>query len=258
MRNESPTCRKIPHARAAAVRCLVGLAVVACCTGVASAATASEDVSAVLKKMTQEFSDAGQRGDASTMALILDDQVVFVNEGGDVATKAEMLAAATPPPAGVRIQMAIKDWNCRVFGDVAVASFVDDQIVNSHGEVMHAQYRSVETWRKSAGKWHMIGSETIALQDDPSAVALSPEALDEYAGTYQGNSGMRFVFTRSGERLFASVDGGPLTAQSAEVRDVFFTPGRARIRKVFQRDAKGSVTGFAYRREGHDTNFRRL
>ena len=37
-----------------------------------------------------------------------------------------------------------------------------------------------------------------------------------------------------------------------EVRDVLFVPGQPRIRKIFQRDPHGKITGFVDRRESWD------
>jgi hypothetical protein len=37
-----------------------------------------------------------------------------------------------------------------------------------------------------------------------------------------------------------------------EVRDVLFIPGQPRVRKIFQRDKEGKITGFVDRREGED------
>jgi hypothetical protein len=217
----------------------------------------AEDVSALLLRQTQAFSDAGQLGDGATMARLLDDRVVFFNEGGDSATKKDMFAGASPSAPGVDIKMTVTDWNCEVHGDVAVASFIDDQVVNTRGDILHARYRSVETWLKTGDAWRMIGSQTLALQDDPPAVTLPSALLDDYVGIYKDASGRRFTFTRKDGDLLAALDNGPASVQKAEVRDVFFTPGRARVRKVFQRDAEGRVIAFAYRREGHDTVFRR-
>ena len=38
----------------------------------------------------------------------------------------------------------------------------------------------------------------------------------------------------------------------AEARDVFFTPGKPRTRRIFRRGSDGGVTGFADRREGEE------
>jgi ketosteroid isomerase-like protein len=228
------------------------------CLLAGSPAFAVEDVSALLKKQTEAFSDAGQKGDGATMAKMLDDDVVFFNEGGDQATKKDMAAPGVPPTKGVSVKMTVQDWHCVVHGNVAVASFIDDQQMDFHGQPFHAKYRSVETWMKEGNDWRMIGSETIALQDDPAAVALPPKALDDYVGTYASSPDTKFVFTRKGGDLMASLDGGPATLQKAELRDVFFTPGRSRFRKIFLRDANGRVTAFVNRREGHDILFKRV
>lgn len=236
------------------------LLVAASLTGpLTGSAVAAEDVSALLLAKTQAFSDAGQRGDGPAMAAMLDDRVVFFNEGGDQATKADM-AASTPASAqpGITTRMTVTDWRCEVHDDVAVASFIDDQQQDWHGQPFHARYRSVETWRRAGGDWRMIASETIALNDDPAAVTLPASALDDYVGAYEAAPGVRFTFMRQGDQLYAATAGGPPTLQNAEVRDLFFTPGRSRFTKLFERDAGGRVTGFVLRREGHDIRFRRV
>jgi len=221
-------------------------------------AIASEDVSTLLRKQTQAFSDAGQRGDGPAMAKMLDDDVVFFNEGGDQAAKKDMATPGSPSPKGITVKMTVEDWHCVVHGNVAVASFIDDQAMDFHGQPFHARYRSVETWMKEGSDWRMIGSETIALQDDPAAVTLSSKTLDDYVGTYAAAPDAKLVFTRKGNDLMASLNGGPATLQKAELRDVLFTPGRPRMRKIFQRDAGGHVTGFISRREGHDILYKRV
>lgn len=241
---------------------LKGLIVAAIALGWASAATAADTdaaISALLRQKTQEFSDAGQRNDGAAMGALLDDRVVFFNEGGDMATRADMASGTpTPPSPSVSTVMTIEDWHCEVHGNVAVASFIDDQQRVAYGERFHARYRSVETWLNEGGTWRMIGSETIALGDDPRAIALTAAELDQYVGTYKGASGQLFTFSRAGTTLMAATGDGAPTAQSAEARDVFFTPGRVRFRKVFERDAGGKVIGFFARREGHDTHFARV
>ena len=161
----------------------------------------AERVSALLKQQTQLFSDAGQRGDGAAMAALLDDRVVFFNEGGDVATKADMASATPTPHPGVTSTITVTDWHCEPHGDVAVASFVDELRSINHGELFHARFRSVETWHKVGARWLMIGSETIALNDDPPAATLAPAVLDQYIGTYRDAAGNTFVMKRDGDRL---------------------------------------------------------
>jgi ketosteroid isomerase-like protein len=142
----------------------------------------AQDSCGFLHKQTQAFSDAGQRGDGAAMAKLLDRDVIFFNETGEKATRADM-AGATPPATGTPIRtITTTDWACKVYGDVAVTSFVD---VLEQGKPGEMKFRSVETWRQTSGAWKMIGSETLSLQQDPEPMVLDDKALDEYAGSYE-------------------------------------------------------------------------
>jgi len=55
-----------------------------------------------------------------------------------------------------------------------------------------------------------------------------------------------------GGKLMGGRVGRPPSQWNAETRDVFFIKGDPRIRKIFQYDAKGRVTGFIERRESWD------
>jgi hypothetical protein len=65
------------------------------------------------------------------------------------------------------------------------------------------------------------------------------------------------VIQWDGKQLLGGRVGRSLTTLQVEVRDVLFVAGQPRTRKIFQRDAKGAVTGFVDRREGEDLVFKR-
>jgi ketosteroid isomerase-like protein len=240
--------------RAPIVRIVLPLIAIWAATPVAAE---PEDVSSRLLTNTKAFSDASQRGDVAVLKALLDEHVVFFNENGDSSTKDEIVSSATPTPNN-EVRMAVTNWRCAVHGDVAVASFIDDQTRDLHGQIFHAQYRSVETWLKEHDRWLMIGSQTLALQIDPAFVTLPASTLDQYVGTYEAASTLKAVITRKGSELALSVNGGPASLQRAELRDVLFTPGSPRTRRIFHRDDHGSVVGFTSRREGHDIVFQRV
>jgi hypothetical protein len=208
-----------------------------------------------LHKQTQAFSDAGQLGDGSAMAKKLDPEVIFFNETGEKETRADM-AGATPAAPGAQIRaITTTDWDCKVYGDVAVTSFID---VLEQGKPGELKFRSVEAWRKQGGAWKMIGSETLTLQQDPDPVTLDGKVLDEYAGSYEAGANMQFTFARKGDDLVASLNGGSETAQQAQARDIFFTPGHGATPKVFQRGNDGKITGFIYLRGKSSIVFKRV
>jgi len=227
---------------------------VALLVGISSVPAFGQDSCSFLFNQTQAFSDAGQRGDGVAMGKLLDPNVIFFNEGGDRATRADM-AGATPPPKGTPIHtITTTDWDCHVHGDVAVTSFIDVLDPRSPTET---KFRSVETWRKAGGEWKMIGSETLTLAQDPDAVVLESKTLDEYVGSYEaGNT--KFTFVRKGGELVASVNGGAESAQKAQSRDIFFSPGHGSTPKVFQRGDDGKINGFIYLRGKNSIVFKRM
>jgi ketosteroid isomerase-like protein len=154
---------------------------IALLAGIFSVPAFAQDSCGLLHERTQAFSDAGQRGDGAAMAKMLDPDLIFFNETGEKATRADM-AGATPPTAGTPIRTIVTtDWDCKLYGNVAVTSFID---VLEQGNPSEMQFRSVETWRKEGAVWKMIGSETLTLQQDPVPVVLDGKALDEYVGGY--------------------------------------------------------------------------
>ena len=235
----------------------IGISMATVVDATSALAASDVDASTLLKARTQAFSDSGQRGDGDAMSAMVDDRVVFFNEGGEQASKADLAQRGSQPPTGISIQMTVEDWNCEVHGDVAVTSFIDRQTKDFHGQRSEARFRSVETWQRAGGDWKMIASETLAIPDDPGAVTLAVATLDEYVGRYEAAPGVFATFIRKGNDIFVT-NGGPLSLQKAEVRDVLFAPGRSRFRKVFQRDAAGRVVAFAFRNEGHDLIYRKV
>ena len=221
-------------------------------------ASAADDTAALIRKQSQEFSDASAAGDAATLGRLLDDHVTFVNEGGQVATKADIVGSAGPLPKGIQNHLVQTDFRLQLFGTTAVTSFTDVQTELVHGQTFHAQYRSVEVWLKEGANWRMISSETLALPDDPPSIALSDKQLDDYVGTYSGGPDFIFKIARNGSELVGTLGANPPVAMKAEIRDVLFTPGQPRLRRIFRRDAQGRITGFVSRREGHDLVFKRV
>jgi hypothetical protein len=91
-----------------------------------------------------------------------------------------------------------------------------------------------------------------ASLQDPPAIALPAEQLDDYVGTYQLTDAISYVIRRDGEQLIGQRTGRDRQTLRVEARDVLFVPGQPRSRKVFLRDARGQVTRFADRREARD------
>jgi hypothetical protein len=218
------------------------------------AAFAGEDVSALLKAKTQAFSEAGQVGNAAALAADLDDNVVFVNESGDMPTKKEIVESAGPPPKGIDNHIEVTKWSLTQHGSTAVANFTDVLTKKVGAQTVIYHYLSTEVWQKKKGQWLMISSQTLAVDQDPPAIALPVSVLDEYVGDYKLSDDFIYHIARDGDHLTGSTNGGTPAVLKAEMKDVLFTPGPGQLglRRIFQRDAAGAITGFVSRRQGRD------
>jgi hypothetical protein len=221
-------------------------------------ARATQDASALIKRQSQEFSDASASGDAAVLSRLLDKDVVFINESGEVGSRADVVGSAGPPPPGVSNTLVQTEFVCRLHGPVAVTRFTDRSTVRFHGQTLHASYLSTEVWLDERGTWRMISSQTLALAVDPPAIALPSSVLDEYAGSYTAGPGYILKVVHAGKVLTGSVNGGKPFVLQAELKDLLFVSGQPRIRRVVRRDASGHVVAILSRREGHDIVLKRM
>lgn len=221
---------------------------------VAVSAQAAENDRAIVERQSQAFSDASAAGDGKTLGNYVDDRVIFMNETGEIATKQD-LTASTPPPAGVVNKLVQSDVRIELHGDTAVTSFTDNLTQHANGAVRTASFLSTEVWQKENGRWLMISSQTMTKPKEPEAATLKPAELDDYVGTYSAN-GATVRIERKDTALASSTNGAEATKLEMEARDVAFTPGQPRLRRVFIRDG-GKVTGFLSIRESGDVFFKR-
>lgn len=218
-------------------------------------AHAQIDHEAVLRRQTQELLDAIAVGDKAVWERHVDPRITYVSEAGAVQTKAALLAELDPLPPGITGKLVATKVAIQRFGDTAIVVETDDEAVDYFGQPLSAKYLSLSTWHRDGGRWRMIGRQVHASLQDPPAIAL-PD-LDAYAGTYRLTPEITYVIARDGDHLVGTRTGRPRAVLAAEARDVFFIAGQPRSRKIFQRDARGAITGFVDRREARDILWKR-
>jgi len=217
-------------------------------------AHAAESDRAIVERQSRELSDASAAGDGKTLGRLVDDRVIFMNETGEIATKKD-LSESTSSPAGVVNKLVQSDVRIEMHGDTAVTSFTDNLTQHANGAVRTASFLSTEVWQKNGVRWLLISSQTMTKPKEPAAATLKPEELDDYVGTYTAN-GATVQIARKDAALASSTNGAEATKLEMEARDVAFTPGQPRMRRVFIRDG-GKVTGFLSIRESGDVFFKR-
>ncbi|HWC57239.1 MAG TPA: DUF4440 domain-containing protein [Sphingomicrobium sp.] len=226
----------------------------------AAPAHAADDraLKAELQAKTQALLDAVAGGNKAPWDAAADPALIYVTENNEVLTKAALLDQTTPLPPGLVGHIKVTDYQLQRHGDSAVATYIADEHLDYHGQLIHTKFRTTDSWHSTAAGWKLVASMTLAALDDPPAIALPPAKLAEYAGRYELTPDIHYTVRVDGDRLLGLRDGGKEVELKAEAADIFFVPGSPRSRKVFYRDASGRVTGFGDRREGHDIKWRRL
>lgn len=220
---------------------------------VACPLSALADNRAAITRYEQEMADAVASGGAAVWDKYLDPKVIYAEEDGSYKGKAAMLKEIRPLPKGLGGEIKAELLSYAEDGDTAVALFRQKETEHYYGQTIHATYLTNTIWKKRAGGWKQIAGQVLAERTDPPAIALPASKLAQYAGIYRlKNSEPTYTLTLTGGKLVGARTGRKPAVWKAETPDVFFIPGDNRIRKIFQRNASGKITGFIERRESWD------
>jgi ketosteroid isomerase-like protein len=219
----------------------------------ALAAPALADDRVQITQYEQPLSDAITNGMPTVWDKYLDPDVIYAEEDDTYKGKDELIKEVRPLPQGLGGEIKVELLSYHEDGDTAVALFRQHEIERYYGQTIHASYLLSTVWKKRADGWRQIEGQVLAEKTDPPSVALPASDLQKFAGTYKlKDSEPTYTITLTNGKLMGGRSGKAPSEWEAETRDVFFIKGDPRIRKIFQYDATGRVTGFIERRESWD------
>jgi len=219
----------------------------------ALATPALADSRAQLTRYEQQLSDAITNGTREVWEKYLDADVIFAEEDGSYKGKDEMIKEVHPLPKELGGEIRVELLSYHEDGDTAVALFRQHEIERYYGQTIYASYLTSTVWKKRADGWKQIQGQILAEKTDPPSISLSASDLQKFAGAYKlKDSEPTYTLALSDGKLMGRRTGKPPSEWNAETRDVFFIKGDPRIRKIFQYDVNGNVTGFIERRESWD------
>lgn len=217
-----------------------------------ASAPTTDQTTALLRAKDQALLDAIAPGDRKVWEAALATDAVYVDENGTIMNRADYLKQLEPLPSGASGNLRITYYEAHIAGDLATVIHTDDEQEIYHGQTLQARYLTTETWRRDDGDWKLYLVHVYAMPKDPPAIKLPAKELNEYVGRYSAAPDLIYVIRSDGQGLMGGRPGGAMKPLDVEVRDVLFVPGQPRVRKIFQRDARGKVTGFVDRRESWD------
>ena len=238
--------------RSIAIALLAGLS-----TSLATAAETAAETEQTLRAATQQLLDAIAPGQAEVWDRWLDPAVIQVDENDVVRAKPEILKELQPLPKGLVGHLKIAEFRMALAGDVAVVTHEDAEDLDYFGQMLLSRFRMTDTWHRTPQGWRLLGSQVLAVQQDPPVVALDAATLCGYAGRYVLTPEISVTARCEGDHLVFVRAGRADRVFRPELKDQFFEPGQPRTRRLFQRDAGGAITGFVDRREERDIAWRR-
>ncbi|WP_158543428.1 nuclear transport factor 2 family protein [Dyella solisilvae] len=216
--------------------------------------TAEAGVTRILRQNDELLLNAIHRGDRETWDRLTTSDFMYVEEG-DVNRKPEFLRQLKEDGLA---PLVIREYEVQVIGDTAQVFHRDDVPQRPGGpSTGNSHLLMTETWQHIDGCWLLRIVHTDRIRVDPPAITLSPQQMDELVGAYRSGT-MTYVVRRQAGQILGSTDGTHFEVLMAETRDVLFEPGNVWVKKIFQRDTKGRVTGFADRSESSERAWTRV
>jgi Domain of unknown function (DUF4440) len=215
------------------------------------AQTSTDEICKLLLKNEQALVDGIATGDKVLWAKHLHDSCIITTEDGKATTKQKMLKELNPLPAGYIGRIEIIEPNCKIYGNTAVISFVNDEYLELFNQKIHTQYRQSDTWMKINGQWKIVSMQLFEIPKNPLPVTITESVLKQYTGTYQLSAERKCeVYTANG-KLYAKKTNREAVELFAETESVFFKKGDGRVNIIFVKNADGTFK-MIERREGED------
>lgn len=211
-----------------------------------------------LRQNTQALLDAIAPGDVAVWDRLLDDNALQVDENDVVRNKAQILTELKPLAPGLTGHLGIDAFQVTRRGEVAVVTHEDNEYLDYHGQIIRSRFRMTDTWVHTPDGWRELGSQVLAVLQDPPAVQLDTAVLRGYEGRYKMADDIVASIHCVGDELVDEREGRELRRFKAELIDVFFEPGQPRTRRIFERDRLGRITDFVDRRESRDVRWAKM
>jgi hypothetical protein len=220
---------------------------VVCVLATTSVATAQSAHS--VDAVTHSLYSAISRADTTVLRGLLSDDLRWVSgSSGAVVTKRQLLAAASQPIPGIRLDYQLDSVTTWERGAVAGVDYI---LTNSR---TFRDYRTVfvahasDTYAREDGRWQLLRHAQTWLVHSPDTTALDSVQLAAFVGRYdRGHGYVDDVHFRDGHLVAQSTYEALMGAPGAHLfpvsRDTF-SPERFAPMIVFERDERGQVTGY--------------
>lgn len=218
-----------------------------------------------LRAVAHDYWSAYNRRDVAAIAKVLDDQLLFISESGNLSTKEQALAPFRRPNETMIFASAEQptDVQVRFAGDIGILSFAKRWWFTHKpsGASFGTTSRMTEVFVCRSGEWKvLVFQETMVRNSNRQVFRPAIERFDEYVGVYRfgaDGSGSQITVTRKGDKLYESWGNDQPVEIFPGKYDLFFTPGFPVLER-FVRDPRGRVVGIIYTMGDNEVEAKRM
>jgi hypothetical protein len=215
---------------------------------VATSTATAQKPGAAVSAARGVYSSISRADTVALRALLSVDLRWVFGSSGDVATKQQLLRAASRPIPDIRLEYQMDSVETWERGGTAT---VDYRLTTTR---TFREYRTVFTSRASDtfirddGRWQLLRHTQTWLVHAPDTMSLDSLEIAPFAGRYdRGNGYIDDVHFHNGylvaQSTYEALMGSP-GAHLYPVSQNTFSPERSAPMIVFERDARGRVTGY--------------
>lgn len=199
----------------------------------------NEDVIATMRAIRA----AAVSGNAEAWGPLVAPNCSYVEPSGVIASRASHEPkAGDGASTGVKAASELTEIRVHDYGDIAVLTYREDQLVEIGGNATRSATRYTETYRRAGPAWQMIFSAETPIPL-PKLIKVDPKTYDDYAGEYQIAPQMVGTVYREGDKLMLVGTGWKKPYELLPVAsDTFVVQGMEQNEISFVRDEKGKVT----------------
>ncbi len=199
-------------------------------------------------------------GDSLLWNRYFSDRGVYVDEGGEVLSKRQLIHGMGPFPPGLSGQITVKNPRVTDYGDMAVIVFDADETESVYDQHLRVNYLSTYTWRKEEGKWRVIAAQTLVKAQDPPPTPISSARFEALAGMYELSGGKRRYFVdHHGTKLMGGPNDSDLKPLIPIGENVFVRGGDNLAQLIiFPIEPNGTVNRMIVRRKFSDLVWKKV
>lgn len=200
-------------------------------------------------ELKQARIDAYREGDRAYFEQLLTDDFVGLGPDGRLSSKSDYLATEFHGDQRQRLatETKVEGFKAERSSDVLVMTYEETERSKIGANDFSAHLRRLDIYLLENGRWRLRSMTAVRIPEAPTAIAVAPEKLTEYAGSYVFGPGLTSLVRVQDDKLLEQTSGQAEVELVPIGADTFYSPPDLEARVIFERDASGKIAAQLYR-----------